>query len=126
MIMTIRFPHPLAGVFTGLLLGTALCSGQTGKAPLAISAIKPIPSLASAMASSGKANSLARVVEAYDSQLIDRLNATRKFDIVGRTDLKDVLREQELAQSGNVDADDANAEIKWDQPIRSHRLFRSV
>ena len=24
MIMTIRFPHPLAGVFTGLLLGTAL------------------------------------------------------------------------------------------------------
>jgi hypothetical protein len=41
--------------------------------------------------------------------LIDRLNATRKFEIVGRSDLKEVLREQELAGSGNVATADANA-----------------
>jgi hypothetical protein len=61
------------------------------------------------MASAGKGTSLARVVEAYDSQLIDRLNASRKFDIVGRSDLKEIMREQELAASGNVAADDPDA-----------------
>ena len=56
------------------------------------------------MADAGKGNSLGRVTEAFDSQLIAKVNDTRKFDIVGRSDLKDVLKEQELGQSGNVDA----------------------
>jgi len=36
--------------------------------------------------------------------LIDRINATRKFDVVGRSDLSDILKEQDLGASGNVDA----------------------
>lgn len=107
--MTMRFTQKLTGVLAGLFLTSAVCSAQSGKAPLAVSAIEPLPSLSKAMTASGKGNSLARVVEAYDSQLIDRLNASRKFEIVGRSDLKAVLKEQELAGSGNVAANDPNA-----------------
>jgi len=82
---------------------------QTAREPMAVSAIQPLPSLAATMAKAGKASSLARVVEAYDSQLIDRLNAGRKFEIVGRSDLRQILQEQELAGSGNVAVNDPNA-----------------
>ncbi|HZI34070.1 MAG TPA: CsgG/HfaB family protein, partial [Candidatus Binatia bacterium] len=37
-------------------------------------------------------------------QLVDRINATRKFDVVSRSDLSDVIKEQDLGASGNVDA----------------------
>ena len=74
------------------------------KATLAISSVAPLPSLKTALTSAGKTLSLGRVVEAFDSQLIAAINASRKFDILGRSDLKDVIREQELGASGNVDA----------------------
>ena len=45
-----------------------------------------------------------RIIESLDSQLVDRINATRKFDVVGRSDLKEVVGEQDLGGSGNVDA----------------------
>jgi hypothetical protein len=109
MTTTMGFARKLTAAVVGLALTSALCQAQPGKAPLAVSSIKPLPSLTTAMTSAGKGNSLARVVEAYDSQLIDRLNASRKFEIVGRSDLKEVMQEQELAGSGNVAADDPNA-----------------
>ena len=90
-------------VCTALLPLTAY--GQDGgKATLAISSVTPLPSLKTALTGAGKTLSLGRVVEAFDSQLIAAVNASRKFDILGRSDLKDVIREQELGQSGNVDA----------------------
>jgi curli biogenesis system outer membrane secretion channel CsgG len=105
--------HPLAhlarGTVAGLALAVCSLSAQTAKEPLAVSAIQPLPALTAAMAKAGKADSLARVVEAYDSQLIDRLNAGRKFEIVGRSELKQILKEQELAGSGNIAATDPNA-----------------
>ena len=109
MNMTLRPPQRPLALLLGLALTVSLCRAQDGKTPLAVSAIKPLPSLAQAMSDSGKANALARVVEAYDSQLIDRLNASRKFEIVGRSDLREVLQEQELAGSGNVANNDPNA-----------------
>jgi len=108
-ITNMQFTKPIPAVTMTLILGMTTGLAQTTKMPLTVSAIKPLPSLESAMAASGKANSLARVVQAYDSQLIDRINATRKFEVVGRSDLKDILREQELAASGNVAVDDPNA-----------------
>jgi curli biogenesis system outer membrane secretion channel CsgG len=76
---------------------------QEGKATLCVSSVTPTPSLKAAMTAAGKALSLGRVVEAFDSQLVSAINTTRKFDIVGRSDLKDILKEQELGASGNVD-----------------------
>ncbi len=110
--------------FAARVLLPVLASAQD-KATIAISSIKPTPALASAMNTrtivtsnvkdaSGptKHESLTfdtklemnRIIESLDSQLIDRINATRKFDVVGRSDLADILKEQDLGASGNVDA----------------------
>lgn len=78
------------------------------KETLVVMAIRPTPSLTKAVAKSSKSTSLDRVLESLDNQLIDRLNATRKFELLARSDLKDVLREQSLAASGNLDALDKN------------------
>ncbi len=81
----------------------ALASAQEGKATLAVSSIKPTPSLAASIKPDTKLE-MGRIIESLDSQLVDRINATRKFDVVGRSDLKDILKEQDLGASGNVDA----------------------
>jgi hypothetical protein len=79
------------------------------KQTLAVSAVKPIPALVIDVTRNGKLNSLNRVVESLDGQLINSLNATRKFELVSRSDLNHVIQEQGLAGSGNVDANDTSA-----------------
>jgi curli biogenesis system outer membrane secretion channel CsgG len=81
----------------------ALASAQDGKATIAVSSIKATPSL-DASVKPDKKLEMGRIIESLNSQLIDRINATRKFDVVGRSDLNDILKEQELGASGNVDA----------------------
>jgi curli biogenesis system outer membrane secretion channel CsgG len=90
------------GLLSVLLL-PALASAQEGKATLAVSSIKPTSSLATAVKPDKKIE-MGRIIESLDSQLIDRINATRKFDVVGRSDLSDIIKEQDLGASGNVDA----------------------
>jgi curli biogenesis system outer membrane secretion channel CsgG len=87
-------------VIAGIVLLPALASAQD-KATIAISSIKPTPSLAAATA---KKLELDRIIESLDGQLIDRINATRKFDVLNRSDLSDIIKEQDLGASGNVDA----------------------
>ena len=103
----------------GVVLLPWLATAQE-KATLAISSIKPTPSLLAAVSSktvttttSGAKREamqfdtkqeLGRITESLDSQLIDRVNATRKFDVVSRSDLSDITKEQDLGASGNVDA----------------------
>ena len=106
-----------------LALLPALASAQD-KATIAISSIKPTPSLVAAMKGDVRVSSttaagdqvkteattinaqqeLNRIIESLDSQLIDRVNATRKFDVLSRSDLSDIIKEQDLGASGNVDA----------------------
>lgn len=52
--------------------------------------------------------SLGRVVEALDGQLIDRVNATRKFQIVARSDFKELVSAQSYDASGNVKPETAS------------------
>lgn len=73
-----------------------------GKSTLAISSIKPTPSLEASVKPDKKLE-MGRILESLDSQLIDRVNATRKFEVVGRSDLSDIVKEQDLGASGNVD-----------------------
>jgi len=87
---------------TGALLLPAISFAQD-KSTIAISSIKPTPSLLQSTPADKRVE-LNRIVESLDSQLVDRVNATRKFDVVGRSDLGDVLKEQDLDASGNVDA----------------------
>ena len=86
-----------------LALVPAIVSAQEGKSTLAVSSIKPTPSLAASVKPDKKLE-MGRIIESLDSQLIDRINATRKFDVVGRSDLNDIIKEQDLGASGNVDA----------------------
>jgi curli biogenesis system outer membrane secretion channel CsgG len=96
--------HSVVTTFSALALSAGIAFGQSGKEPLAVTPVKPTASLQKAMAGAGKTSSLDRVTEAFDGQLIDRLNATRKFEIVGRSDLKPIIEEQAFAASGNVSA----------------------
>jgi len=86
-----------------LLPGLALAQDTNGKATIAISSIKPTPSL-DASVKPDKKMELGRILESMNKQLISSINATRKFDVVGRSDLNDILKEQDLGASGNVDA----------------------
>ena len=89
-------------VFLSAALLPLLASAQEGKSTLAVSSIKATPSLAASVKPDKKLE-MDRIIESLDSQLVDRINATRKFDVVGRSDLKDVVGEQDLGGSGNVD-----------------------
>ncbi len=73
---------------------------------LAVDAIHALPSLSDKFAASGKSLSLRQVSEAMDGQLIDRINATRKFRIMAGSDLALVLKSQDRASSGNYNAKD--------------------
>ena len=110
-------------VIAGLALLPALAGAQE-KATIAISSIKPTPAVAASVkggtqvdsqqstATQDKTTSLTldtkqeldRIIQSLDSQLIDRVNATRKFDVLSRSDLADVIKEQDLGASGNVEA----------------------
>ena len=89
---------------TVLALSAELTFGQSGKESMAVTPVKPTPSLQKATTAAGKTSSLERVVEALDGQLTDRVNATRKFQIVTRSDLKEILKEGDFGLSGNVDS----------------------
>ena len=79
----------------------ALASAQDGKATIAVSSIKPTPSL-DASVMPDKRLEMGRIIESMNSQLIDRINATRKFDVVSRSDLSDIFYEQALDTSSNM------------------------
>jgi curli biogenesis system outer membrane secretion channel CsgG len=97
-----------------LAFQAAVAMGQDqpkGLLSIGIGKVKTLPAVADAAAAAGTTNQMQRVVEALDSQLIDRFHGTRKFTVVSRSDLDEVLGEQKLAASGNVDeSDDAAAQ----------------
>jgi curli biogenesis system outer membrane secretion channel CsgG len=87
------------------LLSAALLSASASaqdKATIAISSIKATPSLEASVKPEKKLE-LGRIIESFDSQLVDRINVTRKFDVVGRKDLSEIIKEQDLGASGNID-----------------------
>jgi len=111
-------------ILASLALLPLLASAQD-KATIAISSIKPTPSLAASLNEKvlltttvkdadgplkrdetvvNQKQELGRILESLDSQLVDRVNATRKFDVLSRSDLADVMKEQDLGASGNVDS----------------------
>jgi hypothetical protein len=78
------------------------------------------------MKKEGRDNQLQQVIESLDGQLIDRINATRKFELVSRSDLKDVMTEQAFANSGNVDANDKSAAKQFKMSGAKYLLVTSL
>ena len=79
------------------------------KETIGVTAVKPTQAILQNVDRAGKRISLDRVLQSMNGQLIDRINATRKFQVVARSDLDDILKEQDFASSGNVDLNDKSA-----------------
>jgi curli biogenesis system outer membrane secretion channel CsgG len=93
-------------MLASLILATALpvfAQRQT----LAVDKVKASASLTADIAKDNRAIQCARIVEAMDRHLISAITSSRKFTIVGRQDLKAILDEQDLGQSGIVNQDTA-------------------
>ena len=91
-------------LLSGLLLIPTLIQAQVET--LGIASITPTESLKQSTDKAGKTISLNRVLESLDSQLLDRFSATRKFQLVAQSDLKEIIKKQDQAQSGNFDSSD--------------------
>lgn len=90
-----------------LLLATPAMAQQ--KDTIGVAAIDVTPSVEQEAAKRGKTTEMKRTLESLDNQLIDRLNSSRKFQVIARSDLEKLLREQQLVSSGNVNQNDPNA-----------------
>ena len=69
----------------------------TGLKKIAISDVKPLGALVESVTKSGRKNSLDRVVQSLDSQLMDRVQNTRKFEVIGRSDMSSILKEADFS-----------------------------
>ena len=79
-------------ILAAAVLAAAGAQAQTGPATLTVEKIHAKPALQKSMEGAGKGASLARVVEAFDSQLTERLSASRKFKVTAVSDMADLLK----------------------------------
>lgn len=99
-----------AGFLTMLVVGPATAQDAPIEKPrLAIRDITPSGPVLDAARMQGQSQALAQIVAAADSQLLQAINDTRRFDLVARSDLATVLREQDMVDSGLVDPADPQA-----------------
>lgn len=98
-----------AALFVICPLNPASAAGQPAaveKPRLAVREIQVQPGVLDAARRQGQADALNQIVQAADGQLIQAVQDTRRFDIVARSDLAKVLREQNLADSGLLNPSD--------------------
>ena len=106
--------RPVLLAFLGAALGAASAvhqspPGAAERPRVAIRAIAATPSVARQAKDEGSADALLQIEQGADPQLMDALAGTGRFDLVARADLPSVLKEQDLAQSGNVSILDPQA-----------------
>jgi len=94
----------LSASLSTLLLLTA----QAQKLTLAVGPVEVNPAVEAKATEQGGRLQLDRIVQATDSEMINSFQQTRRFDIFARSDLSAIMAEQDLAQSGNLDANDPN------------------
>jgi len=91
-------------VLAGLLLPVAATAAEAPKREvLAVGHFDATEALRADMEGRHKGLELQRFVQSLDGHFISALAQTRKFTIVGRSDLKEVLKEQDLFNSGIID-----------------------
>lgn len=100
-------PELLIFLVAGLLASSSHVFAA--KKTIGIGVVEVTPSILQSANAAGSRGVLSRITQAMDGQLIDKVHNTRKFDVFSRSDLAKVLKEQEFADSGNVDVSDPNA-----------------
>jgi hypothetical protein len=87
-------------------VGTALAQSdrkmQDGR--LGIARIDVVPAVRQASIEAGRVNSLDRVMQSLDAQLISAFNETRKFEVVAWSDLKDLIDVSNAGQAFGAQA----------------------
>ncbi len=73
------------------------------KATVAVTKVVATNSLTQTLKAKGGLNSLNRIMESMNANLSSALLATRKFEIITRTDIDALINEQQFGESGNVD-----------------------
>lgn len=84
---------------------------QQGKIRLGIGTVKVLPALNKTLAGSDQGLAVERACETIEGQLMDALQNTRKFEIVARQDLTDLLKEQQLTPGVIIDNTDPKAAV---------------
>ncbi len=87
-----RISALLAGMFA-VAVSLVAQPAPIGLKKIGISDVKPNKALVASATKNNTGNSLDRVAQAMDSQLIDRVQNTRKFEVIARSDLASVLTE---------------------------------
>lgn len=105
--------HTILGLsVVGFVLAAAATTtfGQASDKPrLAIRKIDATTSAMRQAENAGQANVLRQILEGSNSLLTTTIQRSGRFDIVAREDLVEILREQDLAESGNMNASDSQA-----------------
>ena len=97
-----------AGASVALAQGQSGAAGA-GKPRLAIREIAASKAVQAQAGAEGALNVLNQIVEGADPQLMTAIDGTRRFELVARADLPSVIKEQNLAESGNVNTLDPQA-----------------
>ncbi|MHC4833740.1 MAG: CsgG/HfaB family protein [Planctomycetota bacterium] len=104
--------HRLARIVGAFLVGIVASTtvAQSPQKPrLAIRKIDATPAAMRQADAAGQANVLRQILEGSNSLLTTTIQRSGRFDIVAREDLAEIIKEQDLAESGNVDGSDPQA-----------------
>lgn len=82
---------------------------QAGKTRIGIGEVKVLAGLEQQLSTANQLPLIRRAAESVEAQLMNSLQSTRKFEIVARGDLEDLLREQRLKSGLIIDAADPKA-----------------
>lgn len=104
-----RFINPPLLIAMSIGFSAISSPALAAKKTIGIGVVEVTPSILQSSNADGSRDVLSRITQAMDGQLIDKVHNTRKFDVFSRSDLAKVLKEQEFANSGNVDVSDPNA-----------------
>lgn len=99
-----------ASIVAFVLVATTAAFAQSSDKPrLAIRKINATPSAMRQAENAGQANVLRQILEGSNSLLTTTIQRSGRFEIVARENLAEIIREQDLAESGNMNVSDSQA-----------------
>ncbi len=103
-----RIIHLCSALLVVPLLLAPLAAAQTptGKPQLGIGDIQATDAVMSQAEASGQANALRQILQGANGLLESSLAKTGRFDLIARSEVAKIIREQDFSQSGNVDRSD--------------------
>jgi curli biogenesis system outer membrane secretion channel CsgG len=107
----VKYLLTLVCALTMLISSAVAQDVPQGKIRIGIGAVKIVQSLKQQLNQNGQGPAVTRAAETIDAQLMDALQNTRKFEIVARSDLDEMIREQGLPAGVVTDTADTKAAV---------------